>query len=137
MRKSFTTIALFAVLGSLAVSCQKENLINQPAIVSEPYVTYMVQYSIDGVSHTVTLIGEDAWNDFLNHLFALAEEGHLVTFLNEEAASRVVSTKEAVTYTTSNYDDAYKWADKMYKEGYVVTIEYDKEKNIYTCCAEK
>lgn len=28
MRKTFTTIALFAVLGSLAVSCQKENNTN-------------------------------------------------------------------------------------------------------------
>lgn len=29
MRKTFTTIALFAVLGSLAVSCQKENIIDE------------------------------------------------------------------------------------------------------------
>ena len=31
---------------------------------------------------------------------ALAEEGHKVSFRYEEAASRVVSTKEKVTYTT-------------------------------------
>ena len=31
MQKKITTIALFAVLGTLAVSCQKENIVDQPA----------------------------------------------------------------------------------------------------------
>ena len=38
MRKTFTTIALFAVLGSLAVSCQKENIV-------EPQSSVVVVYS--------------------------------------------------------------------------------------------
>lgn len=35
MRKIFITIALFAVLGTLAVSCQKENIIDDTCVVAE------------------------------------------------------------------------------------------------------
>ena len=35
MHKTFTTIALFAVLGTLAVSCQKENIIDENTVVAE------------------------------------------------------------------------------------------------------
>lgn len=137
MRKTITTIALVAMLGALAVSCQKENIIDETNIVAENVTVYTVSYAVDGVTHQLTLVGDEAWHDFLNRMLALAEEGHEVTFRNEEAASRVVSTKETVTYTTSNHDDAYNWAEKMLNDGYAVTIRYDKEKKIYTCYAFK
>ena len=70
-------------------------------------------------------------------MFALAEEGHEVSFRNEDRASRVLSSKDVVTYTTTNHDDAYAWADKMSDEGYTVTIRFDKETGIYTCNAIK
>lgn len=41
MQKSFTTFALLAVLGTLAVSCQKENIIDETSIVEENDVTYI------------------------------------------------------------------------------------------------
>lgn len=137
MRKTFTTIALIAVLASMAVSCQKENIINQPAIVSESCATYTVQYTIDGVSRTVTLIGEDTWHDFLSHMFALAEEGHVVSFRKVASTSSTAATKETVTHTTDSKDEAYAWAEKMFNAGYAVAIEYDKEKKIYICYAIK
>ncbi|MBQ0160479.1 MAG: hypothetical protein KBT28_07660 [Bacteroidales bacterium] len=99
MRKTFTTIALVAVLASMAVSCQKENLLDQPTIASESCAIYTVQYTVDDVSHTVSLIGEDTWHDFLDYMFALAEEGHVVSFRNVETASNAMSAKETVTYT--------------------------------------
>lgn len=137
MRKTFTTIALFAVLGTLAVSCQKENIIDETNIVAENGTVYTVRYAVDGVTHQLTLVGDEAWHDFLNRMLALAEEGHEVSFRNEEAASRVVSTKEVVTYTTDNGEDALNWAEKMVDDGYTVTITFDKEKKIYTCYAIK
>lgn len=137
MRKTFTTIALIAVFASMAVSCQKENIINQPAIVSESCATYTVQYTIDGVSRTVTLIGEDTWHDFLSHMFALAEEGHVVSFRKVASTSNTVATKETVTHSTTSKDEAFAWADKMHDAGYAVTIRYDKEKGVYTCYAIK
>lgn len=137
MRKSFTTIALFAVLGTLAISCQKENIIDETPVVAENVTVYTVSYAVDGVTHQLTLVGDEAWRDFLNRMMALAEEGHEVTFRNEEAASRVVSTKEVVTFTTTNHDEAYTWAEKMFNDGYAVTIYYDKEKKVYNCYAIK
>lgn len=135
MRKTFTTIALFAVLGTLAVSCQKENIIDETNIVAENDSVYKVSYTVDGVTNQLTLVGEEAWHDFLNRMIAMAEEGHEVSFRNEDAASRVVSAKEKVTYTTSNHDEAYAWAEAMMKDGYAVSIHFDKETGIYTCYA--
>ena len=40
MKKVVTTIALFAVLGTLAVSCQKENIIDETAFVEESGARY-------------------------------------------------------------------------------------------------
>lgn len=135
MRKTFTTIALFAVLGTLAVSCQKENIIDETNIVAENGSVYKVSYTVDGVTHQLTLVGDEAWHDFLNRMVALAEEGHEVSFRNKEAASRVVSTKEKVTFTTTDHDEAYAWAEAMLKDGYTVSIHFDKETGIYTCYA--
>jgi len=137
MRKTLTTIALFAVLGTLAVSCQKENIIDETNIVAENDTVYKVSYTVDGVTHQLTLVGDEAWHDFLNRMVALAEEGHEVSFRNEEASLRAVSTKEKVTYTTTNQDEALVWSEMMIKDGYTVTISYDKASGIYTCIAIK
>jgi len=137
MRKTFTTIALLAVLGTLAVSCQKENIIDETSIVAESGKVYTVSYTVDGVTHQLTLVGDDAWHDFLNSMFAMAEEGYEVSFRNEETASRIVSAKEVVRYSTKERDKAYAWADAMVEEGYTVFISYDRETGIYTCEAVK
>lgn len=132
MRKTFISIVLLSVLGSIAVSCQKEKLIDQTAFVSE---TRTIYYTIDGVSYTISLKNEDAWREFLEHLFALAEEGHIVTFRNEVAISSIATPKDTVKYNTTNKDDAYAWSEKMNNAGYFVTISYDKEKGVYNCIA--
>jgi hypothetical protein len=137
MRKTFTTIALFAVLGTLAVSCQKENIIDETSIVAESGKVYTVSYTVDGVTHQLTLVGDNAWHDFLNRMFAMAEEGYEVSFRNEETASRIVSAKEVVRYSTKNRDEAFSWAEAMAEEGYAVTISFDKKTGVYTCEAVK
>ena len=126
------------MLGLTSVGCQKENLVEENTnIVTQASTVRTVFYAVDGVEHRITLIGDDAWNDFLQHLFALAEEGHSVTFRNEEAASRVVSTKETVTYTTKNKDEAYAWCEEMANQGYLVTFTFDPNTNTYKCVAIK
>ena len=92
-------------------------------------------YTVDGVTRRLTLVGEEAWHDFLNRMFALAEEGHEVSFRNEEAASRIFSAKDSVTYTTKDRDKAYAWADAMIAGGYTVTVTFDKTTGYYTCYA--
>lgn len=137
MRKTFTTIALAALLGTLAVSCQKENIVNERTTLMENSVVYTVHYSIDGVMHRLTLSGDDAWYDFLNYMLDLAEEGHKVGFQKDEGASRTIAVKETVTYSTTNRDEAYKWGKTMVDNGYDVVIYFDKEKGIYHCEARK
>lgn len=137
MKKPIATIAFFAALGTLTVSCQKENFLEPNSIVAEKDIVYTVSYTIDGVNYQITLVGEDVWYDFLNRMFVLAEEGHKVSFCNEESFFSVALTKDTVTYSTINRDDAYKWADKKASEGYVVSIEYDRETGIYTCTATR
>lgn len=83
MKKHLTTLTLFAVLGTLTVSCQKENLFDQTQIEVEQTAIYKVSYSIDGTSYQITLFGDDAWRDFVKQMIALAEKGHRVTFRNE------------------------------------------------------
>lgn len=133
MRKTLATIALLAVLGALAVSCQKETIIDETTIVTENDTYFMVSYSVDGITNQITLIGEDAWHDFLNYMFVLAEEGHKVSFRNEEASSRTIPSKDVVTYTTTSREEAYSWANRMADMGYIVTIKFNKESGVYTC----
>ena len=94
MKKTIITVALLAVLTSLAVSCQKEEAditsATPSTVIAENDTLRTVVYTIDGVSYRLTLLGDQAWHDFLSRMFALAEEGHSVTFFNEEAASRVL-----------------------------------------------
>ena len=137
MKRTITTIALLAVLGTLAVSCQKENDSVQTPIEAESSTIYKICYSIDGKVYRITLVGDDTWHDFLNRMLALAEEGHRVSFRNENASSQDALTKEVITYTTNDHDDAYTWAEKKLNEGYEVTVEYDRETGKYTCTAIK
>lgn len=136
MKQTFRTVALLAVLGLTAVSCQKENLVDTlyPE-TSYAKTSYTVSYTVDGVTTQVTLVGETAWSSFLDWLFALAEEGHSVSFFidgQEQSLSR-----EVVTYSTQDYDDAKEWADSMAKKGYVVSIDFDKSTLTYICTAVK
>lgn len=137
MRKTFIAISLLALLACTAVSCQKENLIDETNIVAGNYTVYNVSYTVDGKKCQISLIGEDAWHSFLHRMLALAEEGHVVSFRNEETSSCVRSAKETVTYTTTDGDDAINWAEKMSDKGYAVTIKYDKKNGIYICEATK
>ena len=141
MKKTIISVALLAVLTSLAVSCQKEEAditsATPSTVIAENDTLRTVVYTIDGVSYRLTLVGDQAWHDFLSRMFALAEEGHSVTFFNEEAASRVLPSKEVETHSTSNKEDAYQWSEQKVKEGYTVTIVFDEETGIYTCYAFK
>ena len=141
MKKTIISVALLAVLTSLAVSCQKEEAditsATPSTVIAENDTLRTVVYTIDGVSYRLTLVGDQAWHDFLSRMFALAEEGHSVTFFNEEAASRVLPSKVVETHSTSDKDDAYQWSEQKVKEGYTVTIVFDEETGIYTCYAFK
>lgn len=136
MNKTIRTAAVFAVLSMMAVSCQKEQVIDPQINVTEANAMYTIHYTIDGVSYTEIINGEASWHQFLLKMFALAREGHRVTF-RDSSQSGVSVSKEVVTYTTTSEDDAIEWASKMIADGYSVDIEYDKRTGIYTCTAIK
>ena len=135
MKKTLTTVTLFAVLGTLAVSCQKETLTELSPVTTQDE-TYLITYSVDGVSMQTRLNGDEALRAFLQRLTALAREGHRVTVRNENTVSQA-STKEVVTYRTKSEDDASEWAAKMIMDGYAVEIDYDDKTGEYVCTAAK
>ena len=135
MKKTLTTVTLFAVLGTLAVSCQKETLTELSPVTTQDE-TYLITYSVDGVSMQTRLNGDEALRAFLQRLTALAREGHRVTVRNENTVSQA-STKEVVTYRTKSEDDANEWAAKMIRDGYEVEIDYDDKTGEYVCTAAK
>lgn len=136
MKKTFKTIALFSVLGLVAVSCQQEPMVELTTIASSPY-EHCVVYAYDGMNHQLSFTSEEDWLLFLDQLFALAESGKPVTICNAESRVSTKQTRKIVTYTTENRKDAYTWASSMEAEGYRVSISYDKTTGIYTCTAIK
>ena len=114
-----------------AQACQKESNVEHQGTV------YTVRYVVDDVTHTVTLCGEQAWQDFLHRLFALAEEGRHVSFAKEEVSDSVGSLRETVTFTTPNQQEAVTWANNMVKQGFVVSIDYNPRTGLYTCTATR
>lgn len=136
MKKTFITVALFAVLGTLAVSCQKENINSLSSVTSQTAETYLIAYSVDGVSMQTQLNSDEELRAFLRTLTALAREGHRVTVRNANAVGQSLS-KERVEYRTKSEDDANEWVQKMMKDGYAVSMSYDDETGEFICVAIK
>ena len=136
MKRTIITATLLALLGTFAVSCQKEDLSNIPVVAGQEETTVNVVYSINGEMFYTVLHGESAWHDFIKQMLALAREGYEVSF-SRNGNSLAASTKEKVTYVTKSEDDANDWARKMSNDGYIVTITYDDETGEFTCVAIK
>lgn len=136
MKKVVVTVALFAVLGTLVTSCQKENITNLSPVTTQTAETYLIAYSVDGVSMQMQLNGDEELRAFLRRITALARQGHRVTVRNANALSQSLS-KERVEYRTKSEDDANEWAQKMIKDGYEVAIDYDDETGEFVCTAIK
>lgn len=135
MKKTFITVALFSVLGTLAVSCQKETLTELSPVTMQAE-TYLIAYSVDGMSMQTQVNGDEELRAFLRTLTALAREGHRVTVRDSNATSLSI-TKERVEFRTTSEDEANEWAFKMTKDGYTVTIDYDNNTGEFICVAVK
>ena len=135
MKRTIIAVALFAVLGTLATSCQKETLTELSPVTAQAE-TYLITYSVDGVSMQTRLNGDEELQAFFRRLTALAREGHKVTVRNGNTVSQA-STKEVITYHTTSEDDANEWAAKMIIDGYEVEINYDEKTGEFICTAIK
>lgn len=136
MKIKIISVALLAVLSTTAVSCQKENVIDNAfeTTVSE---VYTMQYSVNGITHAVSIHNETEEQALMQYLLALAREGFEISIYNEYPYNYSASTKETLTYTTKNEKDAVAWGLKKFKEGYTVDYFYDPKTGEYTCIATR
>jgi len=139
MNRKVITIALLAVLGTMATGCQKENFadVTSESAISEASTVYTVQYAVDGVLHIATLQSKEEVNALLMQLMALAREGYNVEVFDNNYSPSASPTKEVVTYTTSSDTAATEWTATKMSEGYTVQITYNQSDNTYTCRAFK
>ena len=134
MKKVIRTVALLSVIALMPTSCEKETFVCDKKTTSQMASMQKVTYTVDGMTTQVMVLSDEAWYDFLDWMFALAEEGHRVSFRRGAASERSAS-KETVTFTTQDQNEAYDWANMMAHHGYTVQVSFDRTTGIYTCTA--
>lgn len=137
MKKTLITLALLSLFGTMAVSCQKQEDFIDLSMSDMNAEVRIVHYVVDSRESTVSIAGRQAWTDFLHYLTTLAEQGHQVGIQGTEAPSRLASSKERVTFSTTNKDEAMAWIDKMHSLGYDVHLSFDKATGTYICTATR
>ena len=135
MKVKYLPVALLAIIGLTATSCQKEIITDSQSINNVVGEVRYMTCTINGVTTIETIVGDEAWADFLHRMTVLAGNGYVVSFCNTGKVTGISDNKKVVTYTTDNQEDAEKWAGRMADEGYNVTIIFDEETGIYTCIA--
>ena len=122
MKKIIKIIALATVLAFTAEGCTKEETIeNVRSMAEQQTATYIV----DGKRHSANPRNEDEWAAFYDQMIALAKEGHEVRFWRNDVVRVSVASKEQVTHSTTNEQDAKEWCEQMNKAGYETIIIYD------------
>ena len=129
------TATLLALLGTVAVSCQKEADTIPPTVYSQS--EYNVLYRIDNVVHHANIQSPGEWHAFLTDMLALARQGHRVCVQRTSTSSQTLPTKEVVTHETKDPNDAIEWFSMMTEQGYTVTIEFNEETGIFTLTAKR
>lgn len=133
MKKIIIPIALLAVLSTISVGCQKEEITEPLFPILEVETIRAVHYIIDGKEYQVSIIGNNAWDDFIQNMCMLSYNGHEVFFY--DANANQIESKETVTFSTKSESEAIAWCDKKFEEGYGITIKYDEKTNTYNCYA--
>lgn len=87
MKKQVISVALFTVLATMAVSCQKENIVEPQSSVVVVGTVRTVSYAVDGVVRQITLHDDAEWDAFINNMMSLSEQGYDVRIINESATS--------------------------------------------------
>ena len=133
MKRNVISTVILAVAALLAVGCTPENVAPEP---QPNETTRNVSYVKCGESGHATVTGDEAWHALLNTLFDAVDEGCVVSFW-EAADGEGQATKESVTYRTASRDSAYAWGERMYDQGYTVSVIFDPDSGQYVCSAVK
>ena len=123
-------IALLTVLEVTVTGCTKEDVADNMGIVA---TIHSVTYIVDGQQYYANPQTDGEWSEFLDRMFALAEEGRTVHFWRCDVQAS--SKKEKLTYTTTSLADAKAWCKQKADEGYNVAMTYDQQTGKYTCNA--
>ena len=137
MKKVSISVALLAMMAFATVSCQKEAETMLQVTDSETFTVRTVSYAVDGVTQIVILHGDNAWEDFMLRMMALAEEGHAVRVFSGNSASRTMAAKERIEYKTKDKKAAAEWTLQKINEGYDVEVTYNSQTGEYTCVATR
>ena len=133
MKRNVISTVILAVAAMLAVGCTPENVAPEP----QPTVTTRnVSYVKCGDPGHATVTGDEAWHALLDTLFDAVDEGCEVSFW-DAADGEGEPTKESVTYRTASRDSAYAWGERMYDQGYTVSVIFDPDSGQYVCSAVK
>ncbi len=124
MKRNIITVALFAVLVTIAVSCQKENLVEPQSTVAEIGTVRTVSHTIDGVTNQIILQNDAEWDAFVDSMLSLSAQGHDVRFVNESASLQELPTKDVQTITTPDQEKAKAWSKEKADQGYNVSTTY-------------
>ena len=133
MKRNMISVALFAMLATMAVGCQKENYVDSQSTVASVGSVRTVLYTINGVEHLVTLYGDEEWDAFVDSMMSLAQQGYNVSFVNQNVAASGVATKDVQTFTTPSQEEAKAWSKEKAEQGYTVSIKY--KDGLYICVA--
>lgn len=124
------TLVIAAML--LVVGCNKENAVTP---TPEPTVR-SVSYIVCGEQGQSTVKGDAEWDALLDSLLDAVDGGCNLTFWD---ASHVggMQGKENVEYRTASRDSVFIWGERMYDQGYSVSIVFDSIENVYVGSAIK
>ena len=138
MKKHFRKVATVAMFASLMVACQKDIVdVNKANNDSQVVGQKTLRYCVDGVRASCVLSNEADWCTFMQEMLLIAESGIPVVVYGESGNTISIGSKEFVTYSTSDKDDATTWCQKMVNDGYDVLIEYDTNTGLFVCTATK
>lgn len=132
MNKVAITVALFALLGTVTVSCQKETETIPSSDWSQ--VAYNVRYSIDNHIYYACLQSPEEWHTFLSDMLALSRKHHRIT-IHKLCNNCIIASKEKEVFQTSDKGEAEAWAEKMMLAGYDIIFEFDDETGNYIITA--
>ena len=135
MKKRLVSVALLAVLSTMAVSCQKETVAEPQSKNAELGTVYTVRYAVNGITHTETLGSDAEYDALLLRLFALARMGYEVEIMNGDGPANATLALEVITFSTTNEQEAIAWVKQKALEGYRVHMSFDQTTGTYNCIA--
>ena len=128
----FARLSFLVATALLSVGCTKcywpEDTVRDITYTIAP-ATFVID---NATTTTVHLETEAEWQALLDRFCEYAEEGSEVTFYNANHKATKSTTKEAVTYSTTDREEMKRWMAQMEDEGKTVTVTYDSGTGTWT-----